>query len=56
MELPGRYSLTGARNLTALSASEAASQDSRLGESGFGGDLSAASTLTVSGTTKALLE
>jgi hypothetical protein len=40
-----------------LSASEAAaSQDSRLGESGFGGDLSAASTLTVSGTTKALLE
>jgi hypothetical protein len=27
-----------------------------LGESGFGGDLSAAPTVTLSGTTKALLE
>jgi hypothetical protein len=34
ISVPGRYSLTGARNLAALSASEAAaSQDSRLGES-----------------------
>src|SRR5215469_2769167 len=55
MELPGRYRLVGTRNLTLLLEPAAASQDSRLRESGFGGDLSRASTVTVSGTTKALL-
>jgi hypothetical protein len=47
--------LTGTKNLTLLSGPSAASQDSRLRESGFGGDLSEVPSVTVSGTTKALL-
>jgi hypothetical protein len=47
--------LTGTKNLTLLAGPSAASQDSRLRESGFGGDLSDVPTLTVNGTTKALL-
>jgi hypothetical protein len=45
----------GTRNLTLLSEEFAASQDRRWRESGSGRDLSEASTVTVSGKTKALL-
>src|SRR5215469_8250415 len=55
MELPGRYRLTGTRNLTLFADEFAASQNSRLRESRCGGELSEASTVTVSGTTKASL-
>src|SRR5205823_3221860 len=52
---PGRYRLTGTTNLTLPLEPSAASQDRRLRESGFGGFLSEVPTVTVSGTTKALL-
>jgi len=55
MVLSGRYRLVGTRNLTLLSEEFAASQDRRWRESGSGGDLSEASTVTVSGKTKVLL-
>src|SRR5690348_12974732 len=55
MVLPGWYTLVGTKNLTLLSEEFAASQDRRWRESGFGGDLSEASTVTVNGKTKALL-
>jgi hypothetical protein len=55
-ELPGRYSSTGTRNLILFSSDVAASQESRLVDSGFGGDLRAASAVTVSGSTKSVLE
>jgi hypothetical protein len=55
MLLLGGYRLVDTRNLTLFTEEFAASQDSRLLESGFGGDLSEASTVTVSGTTNALL-
>src|SRR5215472_4140428 len=55
MELPGRYRLVGIRNLTLFAEEFSASQNRRLRESRCGGDLSEAPTVTVSGTTKALL-
>ena len=56
MVLLGGYRLVDTRNLTLFTEEFAASQDNRLRESGFGGDLSEVSTVTVSGTTNALLE
>ena len=47
--------MVGTRNLTLFAEEFAASQYRRLRESRTGGDLSEASTVTVSGTTKALL-
>jgi hypothetical protein len=56
VSLPARNTTTGTRNRTLFSCDAPASHVRKWEESRMGGDLSAASTVTVNGTTKALLE